>query len=460
MKPTCLLIAPGINCLIHPERFTTTYDFPRGMLSIATFLNAHGIDTALVPLDYYIKPSHDKKVIEDRIFFVIKDALSEYNPSFIGIAVPYTMLYPTALKIAEDCKKIKPDCIIGLGGPHVSYRDRECFEDSKYIDIVARGEGEWTCLDVIKAVSENRGFENISGITFKDNSGTIIRNQQRELGDIKEIPAPDYSLLPDAFVRKMAVSIVGSRGCAYKCAYCNESIFWGQKVRTLPVDAIFEEIKILANRYGNYAVGLEDSMFNMKSRHFFELCDKLASIKLHPGFYILSRVDSVTEDGFVAMKKARINNLILGIESASEKVLEKMNKKITVWEAEETCKKAVKNSLTVGTFWIIGHPGDNPEEAKITLETMDRFYREGLHQNTEIAMFVPYPGTKIFESPEEYDLEIMTYDWEKWARFNSEPVCRLKEFSREDIMGYWTIANRVAYKWKQYNAYKRAEAGV
>lgn len=460
MNPTCLLIAPGINCLDHPERFTTTYDFPRGMLSIATFLKAHGVEIALVPLDYYIKPSKDKQIIKSQIFSVINDAITEYNPSFVGIAVPYTMLYPAALKIAEICKKIKPDCIIGLGGPHVSYRDKECFEDSEYIDIVARGEGEWTALDIVRAVSEKSGFENIPGITFKNKSGNIIRNQQRPLGDIKELPIPDYSLLPDDFVRKMAVSIVGSRGCAYKCTYCNESLFWGQKVRALPVDAIFEEIKILANKYGNHAVGLEDSMFNMKSRYFFELLDKLASIKLHPGFYILSRVDSVAEHGFIAMKKARINNLILGVESASEMVLEKMNKKITVRQAEDACKDAVKNGLTVGTFWIIGHPGDNPEEAQITLETIDRFYREGLHQNTEIAMFVPYPGTKIIERPEEYDLEVMTYDWEKWARFNSEPVCQLKEFSKEDIMLYWSAGNKIAAEWKMHNAFKRAGTGI
>ncbi len=460
MNTVCLLIAPGINCLAHPERFTTTYDFPRGLLSVATFLESNGMKTSVIPLDYYIKPSADKKDIERQIGSVVTDAISDFKPAFIGIAVPYTMLYPSALKIAGVCKKAKPDVIVGLGGPHVSYRDKECFEDSGFVDVVVRGEGEWICLDIVKAVSERKGFDNIPGITFKDISGNIIRNRQRPLGDLKEIPIPDYSLLPEGFVKNMAVSIVGSRGCAYKCTYCNESLFWGQKVRSFPAEAVFEEIKTLAERYGNYAVGLEDSMFNMRSRYFFELCDKLADIKLHPGFYVLARVDSVCEDGFKAMKRAGINNLILGVESASPKVLQKMNKKITLQQAEDTCRKARGHGLTVDTFWIIGHPGDNPQEAEITIEAIDRFYREGMHQNSEIAMFVPYPGTKIFEHPEEFDLEILTYDWEKWARFNSEPVCRLKEFSAEDIMTYWTIANRIAHEWKHYNASKKMEAMI
>ncbi|MBI5893531.1 MAG: B12-binding domain-containing radical SAM protein [Deltaproteobacteria bacterium] len=466
MNTTCLLISPGIHCLDHPERFTTTYDFPRGLLSVGTFVNKNGVKTNIIPLDYYIKPSqsqspsYDKQSIESQIYSVINDAVKESNPAFIGIGVPYTMLYPTALKIAEICKKVKPDCVIALGGPHVSYRDKVCFEDSEYVDIVIRGEGEWTVLDVIKTILQKKEFDNVSGITFKHSSGKVIKNQQRPLGDIKEIPMPDYSLLPEGFVKNMAVSIVGSRGCAYKCTYCNESLFWGQKVRQFPVEMLFEEIKTLAEKYGNYAVGLEDSMFNMRSKYFFELCDKLGTIKLHPAFYILSRVDSVTDDGFAAMKKAGVNNLILGIENGSQKVLDKMNKKITLPQAIDVCKNAVKNGLIVDTFWIIGHPGDNPEEAEITIDAVARFYREGLHQNSEIAMFVPYPGTRIFEHPEEFGLEILTYDWEKWARFNSEPVCQLKDFSREDIMGYWIAANKIANEWKRHNAYKKMEVGI
>ncbi|HBO84045.1 MAG: hypothetical protein A2073_01665 [Deltaproteobacteria bacterium GWC2_42_11] len=455
MKPTCLFIAPGINCLTHPERFTTTYDFPRGLLSVATFLKANGIKTEVLPLDYFIKPSADKKTIESRISSVVSDAISDLKPAFIGIGVPYTMLYPSALKIAEVCKKSKPDAIVIFGGPHVSYRDKKCFEDSGYVDVVVRGEGEWTVLDVINNILQKKGFDGVTGITYKDSSGAVIRNSQRTPGDIMEIPLPDYSLLPEGFVKNMAVSIVGSRGCAYKCTYCNESLFWGQKVRSFPVSMVFEEIKTLAEKYGNYAVGLEDSMFNMRSKYFFELCSMLAEIKLHPAFYILSRVDSVTEDGFKAMKRAGINNLILGIESASPRVLKAMNKKIIPEQADGACKKARDNGLIVDTFWIIGHPGDSPDEATITIDAISRFYRDGLHQNSEIAMFVPYPGTKIFEHPKEFGLEILTYDWEKWARFNSEPVYQLKEFPAQDIMLYWLAANRIADEWKRYNASKK-----
>lgn len=448
----CLLIVPGINCLTHRERFTTVYDFPRGALSLGSFLEAKGYPVVIIPLDYYVRPSRMRDELEGQILSVVEGAIEEYKPIFIGVSVPYTMLYPISLKILEYCKGLSPDVVTGLGGPHPSYRDIQCLEDSPFVDVVIRGEGEWTILDVISAIEGGRGFDAIQGITFRDRDGNIRVNPHRPQGDIKELPPLNYGLLPEDFVRKMAVSIVASRGCPYKCTYCNESRFWGQKVRRFSIEWIVDEIKTLTERYGNHPVGLEDSMFHMGTSYFSEICNRLASIELHPGFYLLSRVDCINREGCDAMRKAGIRNLVLGIESASPKVLARMNKGVTIEEAEKALRMARGIGLTIGTFWIVGHPGDSPEEAEKTLFTIDSFYREDLHQNSEIALFVPYPGTAIFDHPEEFELEILTYDWERWGRFNTEPVCQLRGFSKEDILAYWWAASQIAERWRAYKA--------
>lgn len=455
---TCLLIAPGINCLTHRERFTTVYDFPRGALSLGSFLEAKGYHVAIIPLDYYVNPSRTREELEGQISSVIEGAIEEYKPIFIGVSVPYTMLYPISLKILEYCKRSSPDVITGLGGPHPSYRDTQSFEDSPFVDVVIRGEGEWTLLELLQRVKKREDFRDVAGTTVKIaecpplSPTPIIVNPSRPQGDIKELPPLNYGLLPEGFVRKMAVSIVASRGCPYKCTYCNESRFWGQKVRRFPVEWIVDEIKTLTDRYGNHPVGLEDSMFHMGTSYFGEICNRLAHIELHPGFYLLSRADCINREGCDAMRKAGIRNLVLGIESASPKVLARMNKRVTIEGAEKALRMARGIGLTIGTFWIVGHPGDSPEEAEKTLAAIDRFYREDLHQNSEIALFVPYPGTAIFDHPEEFELEILTYDWERWGRFNTEPVCQLKGFSKEDMLAYWWAASQIAERWKAYKA--------
>ena len=285
------------------------------------------------------------------------------------------------------------------------------------------------------------------GVTYK--FGREVRtNPPRPLGDIEEIPPLDYGLLPEGFVRNMGVSIVASRGCAFKCAYCNESRFWGQKVRRVSVERVVEEIKGLAEKYDNYAVGLEDSMFNMRSPYFFELMERLKPLKLNPGFYLLSRVDSITEEGLKAMKAAGVNNLVLGIESMSPRVLKMMGKRIDPGKILSSLRMARRHGLIVGTFWIIGHPGDSPSEAERSLRAMDYLYGEELIQTSEVALFVPYPGTSIFERPDEFGVEILTYEWDRWGRFNTEPVCQLRDFSKEEIMEAWKKASMIVEKWK------------
>lgn len=441
-----LIFSPGIRALSQPERFTTIYDFPRGALCLGSFLDASGIETAVIPLDYYLTPSRNPEFIQEQITSVIQEALSEYSPSVIGVSVPYTMLYPASLKIIETAKRMNPSITACLGGSHVSHLDAPCFEDSPYVDVVVRGEGEWTFHEVVKNTLNGKSMDNIPGITFKKDT-EIIKNPPRPLGEILDLPPLNYRLLPEEFVRNMAVSIVASRGCAFKCSFCNESRFWGNKVRMPPVSSIVAELKDLSENYGNYPVGLEDSMFNMRSDYFFDLCDNLSQLRLNPNFYILSRVDSVTPEGLEAMRKAGIKNLVLGIENASPKVLKAMNKKITIEDTEKACAEAVKQGIIVGAFWILGHPGDSPKEADITINAMDRLYGKGLIRNSEIALFVPYPGTDIFENPDQYGIEILTKEWDRWGRFNTEPVCQLKEFKADEILSSWKRAKEISDGW-------------
>ncbi len=447
IKVACLIIVPGIKSLARRERFTTTYEFPRGALSLASFLNSRDCRTMILPLDYYLQASDSPLNIEKQTFSILQEALNEYAPSVVGVSAPYTLLYPASLKIVEYCKKIKPDLFTIMGGPHVTYLHKHALRDSDSIDIVVRGEGEWTLLETVDSLIKGNDISHIKGIAYRSNNDTVV-TPDRPFGPVSELPVLEYGLLPENFVRNMSISLVASRGCVYRCAYCSESLFWGNKVRRIPVENIFEELKQLSDKYDNLPVGLEDSMFHMKSSYFYELCSKLTDIKLNPNIYLLSRVDTVNDDGFNAMIKAGIRNIILGVESASPKVLGMMSKHITPYKAENACEKATKKGLVTGTFWIIGHPGDDPQEAEMTIHAIDTFYEKGVIGSAEIALFVPYPGTPMFNDPQKYGIEILTYEWEKWGRFNTEPVIQLKGFSKKEILTSWTRARAVSEKWR------------
>lgn len=453
MSKGCLIFIPGINSITHKERLTARYDFPRGGLSMASFLASKGKKVNLIPLDYYVPPSENPAEISSRLRYIVHSSIEYFDPSLVGIGVPYTMLYPTALRIASFCKEVS-EAVVCLGGPHVSYTARQTLIDSNDVDVIVRGEGEWTLLELLEKVERKEDFSDLAGTTarnakFGEGDGELAKvNPPRPLGNLNELPPFDYGLLPEIFVRNMAVTIMGSRGCAYNCSYCVEQEFWRHKVRTVAIDTVAEEIRILSERYDNPPVSFEDSMFDMRSSRFFEFCTKVKGISLHPECYLLSRVDSVTDDGFKAMKAAGINNLWLGVESASPKVLAAMNKRITFKQSEEACRRGTEAGLTVGSFWLVGHPGDSLRESEITLEAIHKIYSWGYSALSEIAMFIPYPGTAISENPDAYGIDILTYDWEKWARFNTEPVCQLKEFKKEDILRCWHHAQRIVNGWR------------
>ncbi len=452
MDAPFVLFVPGIRSIEASQTFTTNYDFPRGALSLATFLEHHGQPAIVVPLDYFCQNTSTQAVIDAQMEAVVRSVIADVQPGAIGISAPYTMLYPAALRVARWCKSYAPNITVGLGGPHVTSLDEACFDDSEHVDWVARGEGEWTLMEVLRRLDEGRDLAGVAGVTYRDEGGQVRQNPMRPMGSVDLLPPLDYGLLPEPFVRTMAVSIVASRGCAFKCTYCNEARFWGQSVRRFAPERVVAEIRELAQRWGNHAVGLEDSMFEMGTPYFLELMHALEELPVHPQFYLLSRVDSVHEDGFEAMHKAGIRNLVLGVESASPRVLKKMGKRIKPEQATRALRRAAGSGLTIGTFWIVGHPGDNPAESDKTICAIDQYFREGIMHSTEIALFVPYPGTAIYDHPDRFGVEILTREWERWARFRTAPVSQLADFSKEEIQEAWARTSARAQMWQSRRA--------
>ena len=148
----------------------------------------------------------------------------------------------------------------------------------------------------------------------------------------------------------------------------------------------------------------------------------------------------------------------MAIESASEKVLKMMNKKISFDLAVEKCKLMKKYGLEVGTFWLFGHPGETSKTARESLEAMVYLWENGLNDIQEVAIFNPYPGTVFFDHPQKYGLKILTDDWERFSRFD-EPIISYDHFQHEELRECFSEARKIAHFWpsiRKYMASKEA----
>lgn len=426
LKKKCLLLSvPAADRIL-----------PRGILSIASFLEIRGYPTEVIPLAYYLNFRNDWSYQD--IEKILDDFIRLNEPVAIGVSCQITAYYPICVEILKICKQLRDDIVTVIGGPFATFMDKECIT-SPFIDVVVRGEGEWTMLELMSSVERKTELHKVNGITFKDKN-EIFQTPDRILGDLNELPNLNFGILPFEFVQKAEVYGMLSRGCAFHCSFCSESIFW-KKLRTFSSEIFIQEIKLLYRTYKNYMAAIGDSMVYIGSERFSEVCAEIKKQKIpvRPDFHALSRVDTINEQGLNDIRETGIQTVCMGIESGSPKVLKMMNKKISREQIISTCGKLRENNLKPLGFWMIGHPGDNPEEAECSFEFFRELLQKELLWAAHVCIFDPDVGTPFFQQPEKYGIQILTYDWTQWSQ-DDKAICQLEDFSAADILKYYRKA--------------------
>jgi len=407
--------------------------FARGAASIATFLEAHGVPSEVLPLAWYVDDFAGRSAAYAQTRAVLADALTALRPRAVGLSVPFTYLFPRAAEIAALLRELDPALFVVAGGPHVSLLDCESLRETPALDAIVCGEGEWTALELARCLEAGGDLSGVRGLTWRAPDGTLVRNPARPLGDLATLPPLDFSRLPEGFVRAAEISAVTSRGCAHRCRFCHERTFWRGQVRFHPPEVIRAELDGLATRYGNRLRGIDDSMLAMGTPYFHRLLDLLAaSPHLPEDFGFLTRLDSIEADSLRAMTAAGLRLLSVGAESGSQRVLDAMGKGLrleTVERALGLCRDA---GVRVNAYLIVGHPGDDPEQAAGTRAWVDGLFAAGLVRWIDLSIFTPYPGTVFFQEPTRHGVAILSRDWSLWRRSN-RPVAELAGYSAGEI---------------------------
>jgi anaerobic magnesium-protoporphyrin IX monomethyl ester cyclase len=411
---------------------------PQGPLSIATFLNRQGHECRVVPLDFTVMEDQGVPVgaprpqILEATRRAVTRLMEEFQPRLVGATV-FSAEYPMALEVMAHVKSLDPEVLTLVGGPHVSFYDRECLAEAPQVDLVVRHEGEWTAAELLAALDRDGDFSAVAGITRREGDGRVVRNPDRPFGDLDELPIPDYRLLPHDFVNRSWIPFVFTRGCPFNCHFCAESALWGHKVRGRRVSDVIAELRYIATHYQDQVVAFQDSLFNSSRKYCDEICSALRDLDLGLETYVHLRADNVYPELFAALRDSgKIRAVSFGVESASPRVLKVMNKKATWEQSLRACRMARDHGLGVHTLWIVGHPGDSPAEFEISYRAMRTLWQEGLHEGLDLSIFYPYPGTLIYENREKLGLRMLTDNWEDYASADV-PVCELEGFSAAQI---------------------------
>lgn len=449
----------GIDCLFIQSPFTAQGILPHsdghcvgeGILSISTFLRSKGFSTDIFCVDelYFDLPGFEFN--RDRYAMradAIKERIRRASPKVVGISA-LTPQYPAALEIACCAKEVDPGILVVLGGPHVTYTDRDVLLDSPDVDVVVRGEGEWTMLELMTHVKGSGGLGDVLGITYREN-GAVARNPDRPLGDLAELPTVDYSQVNPEYLAKCNFNLTFTRGCYFSCSYCVEGKFWGNRVRHRRLESVVEEIWFAAKNYPNREMLFLGSVFNAPEKFFAELCAKMKEMDLSATkISVLVGAANLPEEHIRLMKEAGIKELMIAVESAHPEILRRMNKKISFDLVAEKCRLIRKHGLNIDTFWIMGHPGETEETARYSLDAMAYLWEHDLNDKQEIAIFMPYPGLPITQCPEKEGFRVLEKDYAKYSRFD-EPVVELEGLPYEKLRKLHKEARDMAQYWHSF----------
>ncbi len=355
---------------------------PLGRAYIGKVLLNEGYDVEV--LDIWLNQFNKEQTIEK-----IKGL--DYDIAGIGA---FSTQYSYVKWLSETLKKHN-DGLIFLGGTLPTFSAELVLRNTE-VDICIMGEGEETVRDLTGNIN-NLG--NVAGIVFKEGD-KISKNPLRPpIKNLDEIDFPAWELFDvekyiilnrESTGNRRAMPLISGRGCPYNCQFCSKTLFKGYRCRS--VGNIIEEIKTLIDRYNINYIDFVDDLVVINKRRISELCDAIGPLNIE--WSCQGRVNIVNVEILKRMKKAGCVGVGYGVESGSQKILNNMNKQITVQQSKEAVINTIKCGMTAYVQMMYGYPG----ETKETLEETIHFFDDLPHTRPVfLSPTTPVPGSPLYD---------------------------------------------------------------
>ena len=338
---------------------------PYGLLQLAGYLESKLPEAEIEVLDCQAM-SLDWPALEKRI--------QVFNPDVVASSSLATCNVYVTARALETAKKLKPNVLTITGGQHFTALAQESLEAYPEIDVIVRGEGEETLLELIKAVRDKSDLSGVAGISFRHDR-RIFHNPPRPLiEDLNQLPFPAYHFVKEYANRYHFKGMAGlkarygvveaSRGCPYRCKFCSQWKHWQGSWRHKSVDRVVDEMEFLYNDYGSKLLWLTDDNFGINQR-MDELCDELIRRDFSRDItcFMQARCDDLAKNPQLVakMSKAGINWLLLGVESHSKNTLDSFRKGSRPEYAEAAVKLLKQNGIFAQASCIIGERTETAE---------------------------------------------------------------------------------------------------
>ncbi|NEX12824.1 MAG: hypothetical protein C1942_09115 [Prosthecochloris sp.] len=364
------------GCLLKPP--------PLGILSLAAWLRSHGVTLNIA--DYQLAGGDmGEQLLPSRFASFIE----EHSPApIIGISTMGGML-PVVLMAVEEYKARHPEKTIILGGSGPAGVAAHILRAFPAVDCIFCGEGEAALLEFLE---KNGDPSTVAGVVYREGDSIVENPARKRISDLDVLPVPAYDLID--MDRYAVVNVSTSRGCPYRCAFCESPAFWGKGVVYRSLDNVMNEIRELRTRWAKRQINLCDDTFVARRPRVEEFCRRVISEKLDFRWECFARVDLVDPDLMKLMAEAGCSGVFFGVESGSDSVLSRIDKRFTVARARDVISQAVKIFPHVYTSFVWGLPFETMEDFYDSILLMTEFGNSGVR--VQRPHFSLRPGAPLF----------------------------------------------------------------
>ncbi len=379
-----------------PKQWKTAQPYaPLGTLYAASLMRENGYEVSLFDTMFAHGPGEVIKELEDKepeLFVMYDDGFNYLTKMCL------TNMREAAFTMIELAKQ--KGCTVIVSSSDSTDHYAQYIEHGA--DFIIIGEAEQTLLQLTTAIGNNdKNYSAIEGLAFTNNGQLIKTARRNVMKDLDSLPMPAWDIIDMEPYKKMwlkstgyfSINMATTRGCPFKCNWCAKPIY-GNRYNTRSPENVVRELKMLKEKFQFGHVWFCDDIFGLKPgwvRHFAHLVEKE---NLHFKFKIQARADLLLQDDHIKdLARAGCDDVWMGAESGSQKILDAMDKGTTIEQIAEATRLLKKNGIKPSFFIQFGYLGETKEDIEKTIHMINNL----LPYSIGISVSYPLPGTKFFD---------------------------------------------------------------
>ncbi|MEG3641584.1 B12-binding domain-containing radical SAM protein [Magnetococcus sp. PR-3] len=424
------------------QSLLTAAQYPVNLAYLASTCQERGHEVEL--WDFVVEPM-ERELVEERI--------RRFQPQVIGVSCVTSAMNFGKL-FARWVKEIDENIYTILGGVHITVLPIETLNEAPEFDLGVVTEGEETLPEILDILEKGHAPIGIAGTVYRENGKPMLTGC-RDFPDVNKIPYPNRDLLPsELYLNKHSVrglsrktwniiEVDSSRGCPFRCTFCNVEVTHGRKVRYRTPQHVLGEVEACVKKYGTNCVVFNDSTFTFKKSRVKELVLGLPKVGIE-GYHVNGHVKTVDAAMLQTLAETGCQKISFGVESGSQRVLDKILKNATLEEIREAFTMAKRSGIPIveGTFIL----GSDIEETEEDFASTGQLMRELRPDIVGMGIITPFPGTAQYTEMKSAGY-LEGVPWDDYQIFaETPPPWRLKNFSAQELVEH---RNRMlkAYYW-------------